>query len=251
MNQINFILVRPCFLGNIGSTARVMKNFGFRNLVLVAPPKNYKDAEARKMSVGAFDVLKQAQVYASLPPALADANLVIGTSSGQQRARGSEPLDNVLQRVAAASATNKIAILFGDERDGLSNDELAMCHHITTIGSDKEFPSLNVSHAVAVVAYRLSQLLIVGQESVNSTDPTSRARESQKLATVTEEEELFAYIESLFTAVEFTRTYNRELVLGQLKAFYRRARPTKRECDLLKGVILRLNRKLSGFTSDN
>src|SRR3984885_15562816 len=94
--NVYFILVRPVYLGNIGSMARLIKNFGFSNLRLVEAPRNYKDAEARKMAVGAFDVLKASQVFNTLNEAVEDMNLVIGTSTGQQR---SQPLVALSQAV--------------------------------------------------------------------------------------------------------------------------------------------------------
>ncbi len=80
-----FILVRPNFLGNIGSSARVLKNFGFGQMRLVTPPKNYLDSESRRMAVDAFDVLKKARVFDSLATALEDITMSVATSSGQYR----------------------------------------------------------------------------------------------------------------------------------------------------------------------
>src|SRR4051812_44535385 len=118
-----FILVRPVFHGNIGAVARVLKNFGMRNLRFVQPPRGYKDSEARKMSVGAFDVLKASQVFETLEAALKDVNIAVGTTSGQHRAFEPVSLPDLTPVLIEAAKNNKVAIVFGDERNGLLKAE--------------------------------------------------------------------------------------------------------------------------------
>ncbi len=102
--NVFFILVRPLFLGNIGSVARVLKNFDFENLRLVAPPKNYKDAEARRMAVGAFDLLKKCQVFIDLDEAMEDIDVAVGTTCGYQRACQTVPLYELCPRLSISSS---------------------------------------------------------------------------------------------------------------------------------------------------
>ena len=92
--EIYFVLVRPVYLGNIGAFARLLKNFGFQNLRFVDAPRNYKDAEARKMAVGAFDILKSSETFNTLQEALSDINFVVGTTAGQQRSQSPLPLSH-------------------------------------------------------------------------------------------------------------------------------------------------------------
>jgi TrmH family RNA methyltransferase len=165
MNKDNiiFILVRPNFLGNIGSTARVMKNFGFSQLRLVNPPRNYLDAEARKMAVDAFDVLKSAKVENSLSDALKRYKfsfLYFCLSASHRRARGLRYL--LVERIHKEDFTsdNKVAFVFGDERDGLTKEEIARCHELILVPTEPTFASLNLAQALGIVAYELSRSLV-------------------------------------------------------------------------------------------
>lgn len=227
--NVMFILVRPQFLGNLGSTARVMKNFGFDKLRLVSPPKNYKDAEARKMSVGAFDVLKGAEVFETLDEALADVALAIGTTSGNQREFPQDPIYDSAQ-LLARSANNRCAIVFGDEVNGLSRAELQRCHHVSTVPTKPEFAALNLSQAVGIAAYELSRAL------ANFTRETP-----QEFSTGELDDALFAKLEELLHVTGFTRTFNRHKVMAELRSFYQRAHPTKREAELLNGALIKLS----------
>lgn len=240
MNKDNvvFILVRPYFLGNIGSTARVMKNFGFRNLRLVNPPRNYLDAEARKMAVDAFDVLKKAKVCESVSEALLDINLAFSTSSCQQRIEAPKALGVLADEIAAAdiTAANKIAFVFGDERDGLTKDEIARCHELIMIPTEAAFASLNLAQALGIVAYELSRTYNLSTFATNATDSV--------LPDGTSEDELMTLLGELMDQANFSRRYNRELVGSQLRTALQKMRPNKREFDLLRGFLLRLNDRL-------
>jgi TrmH family RNA methyltransferase len=234
-DSVIFVLVRPQFLGNLGSTARVLKNFGFDKLRLVAPPKNYKDAEARKMSVGAFDVLKAAEVFATLEEALSDVSFAIGTTSGKQREQLPMRWSDVMPLFAEQAGRNKCAIVFGDEVNGLSRVELQRCHHTATIPTNPDFPALNVSQAVGIAAYELAKLKNAADESTAGAEYSTGATDDA----------LFAQIDKLLDTSAFTKSFNREKVLAELRAFYQRAHPTAREADLLTGALIKLNEKLT------
>ena len=237
--NIYFVLVRPVFLGNIGATARLMKNFGFEKLRLVDAPRNYKDAEARKMAVDAFDVLKAAETFSTLEEAVSDLNLIVGTSSGQQRSQPLEELPDFLARAKNQNvdAANKIGIVLGDERNGLSIDELAICSVQIRIPTNPLFPSLNLSQAACILAYELSKLCVIddGVTAANGGD------DENVLATSEDDKELFEQLSQVLEKIQFSRAHNKDLVLGQLRQFYKRALPTKREKELLRGVLHRFN----------
>lgn len=229
-----FVLVRPEFLGNIGAVARVMKNFGLTQLRFVSPPRNYKDAEARKMAVDAFDLLKSAEVFPTLADALKDVEVAIATTSAKQR-----QVDSVSSRCLSriiGQNVRKVAIVFGNERDGLTNDELLRCHHITSIPSAPDFHSLNLAQAAAIYAYELS--------TMNNVD-LSQDSCSDRLTIGSDVDELIEQVASLLEKAEFTRKYNKHQLLVQLRAFYQRAHPTSREHDILKAAIYKLNHKIT------
>lgn len=239
MNKDNiiFILVRPNFLGNIGSTARVMKNFGFSKLRLVNPPRNYLDAEARKMAVDAFDVLKKAEVESSLSQALSDINLAFSTSACQHRTEEPEALGHLVEKLQQQDLTkeNKIAFVFGDERDGLTREEIARCHELILVPTEPTFASLNLAQALGIVAYELSR-----SEGLHNHKRSS----SEILPCGAEEDELMNLTSELMDRANFSRRYNRDLVTMQLRNALQKMRLNKREFDLLRGFLLRLNDKL-------
>lgn len=241
-DNVYFILVKPVYLGNIGSVARVMKNFGFAHLRFVEPPKGYKDSEARRMSVGAFDLLKNSEVFESLSDALQDISFAIGTTSGQQRDMVPVPFTAIAGEAVctAGNGANKVAIVFGDERNGLTREELLRCHQVSTIPTDAGFPALNMAQAVAICAYELSA------KSGTSADSSGAAAAPASLPTGQQNDQLFEQLGTLLDAVEFSRTFNRDKVLLELRGFYQRAQPTSREYDLLRGALIKINQKVSG-----
>ncbi|HEY9734035.1 MAG TPA: TrmJ/YjtD family RNA methyltransferase [Drouetiella sp.] len=237
--DIYFILVRPNFLGNIGAIARLCKNFGFTKLRLVNAPKNYKDAEARKMSVGAFEILKAAETFESLSEALGDINFVVGTTAGQQRTQELMPLPLAIERIRACSG-NKIGILLGDERNGLTNEEMSLCNVLAWIETEKSFPSMNVAQAACVIAYELSRPGVSDCSSAHAAKVESNALPTGKAT-----DDLFEQIGKLLDNIEFSRTFNKTVVTRELRRIYYKAAPTKRESELLLGVMHKMNQALS------
>jgi TrmH family RNA methyltransferase len=241
-SNIVFVLVRPQFLGNIGATARVLKNFGFSDLRFVNAPREYKDSEARRMAVDAIDLLKNARLFDSLPSALADVGLALGTTCTRNRNIKVKPLEQCLQDVnlPVFAENNKVAFVFGDERDGLRNDELVLCHELTTIETNPDFSSLNLSMAVGLSAYEAARAYSCNNQSQLGLD--EKAQECA--STLAEIDEVSADIALLLDRVGFSRSYNAEKILAELRRFYQRALPTKRETDLLRGFVLKMNESI-------
>jgi TrmH family RNA methyltransferase len=242
LENIVFIIVKPVYLGNIGAVARAMKNFALSDLRLVSPPKNYKDAEARKMAVGAFDILKGASVFESLEDALKDIAVSIGTTSGKQRKLKPVPLAEISQTVLDAAKENKVAFVLGDERDGLRQEDLNRCHHIITIPTSEALPSLNLAQAACVIGYEISRL-------GNNFPRSSSQNSATELSTGAVDDELLELFGQISDSVNFSRTYNRQLVLTEFRQLWQRTHPSKREADLLKGILLRLKQHLTSKKS--
>ncbi len=255
-----FVLVRPNFLGNIGSIARVMKNFGFTKLRFVKAPKDYKDSEARRMAVDAIDVLKNSELFESLEEALADIAVAIGTTSCQQRQLEPVPIRVIAPELSRLAKGNKMAIVFGDERDGLTNNELARCHHIVTVPTNPDFAALNLAQAAGICAYEIANCLealndggsadvgsgsaIVGAGSgsavVEAGSVFGSEAEIEPLSTGSTDDILFEHLGKVLHHAGFTRTYNHDRVMMELRQFYQRAHATQRETDLLRGALLKL-----------
>ncbi len=156
-DNVSFVLVEPCEPGNIGASARALKNMGFRRLELVSPAQFLND-DARSMACGGKDVLEQAVVHSSFSQAIANKQLIVGTTRRYGSKRGLFlPLEKAAKRIVVAAAKNKVAILFGREQNGLYNQEIEECGFLIRIQVNPAFPSLNLGQAVMLVAYELSQ----------------------------------------------------------------------------------------------
>lgn len=154
--SIAIVLDEPENSDNIGAVARSMKNMGIKELRLVSPPENWQ-TDARKLAVGAADLLDKAAVYTTIQDALSDRHLVIGTTRrlGNFR-RAHIEFDDAMARVLAEhKSRRKAAVLFGKESKGLSNESLRLCDWFATIPTSPDYPSINLAQAVMIVCYSL------------------------------------------------------------------------------------------------
>lgn len=184
-DNISFILVEPREPGNIGASARAIKNMGFLNLELLNPfreerfdEKRIKQAlensEARWLATGAIDVLRKAKIHRTLHDAISDKSLVVGTTRRTGKRRGVIlPVKEGIKRILKVATTNKVAILFGREDKGLFNEEVRECGFLVTIPASKKAPSLNLAQAVLIIAYELhcQGMEIFGDRDVIETTP--------------------------------------------------------------------------------
>lgn len=163
-DNMYFVLVEPREPGNIGASARAMKNMGFKNLILVRP-QNFPSEEASRFAHNATDILERATVYESLSTAVRDISFVVGTTRREGKARRIiEPIKDLAVSIRAIGSSNRVAFVFGREDRGLTNSEINSCGRLMRIPTAEVHPSLNLSHAVLVVAYELSRLQDVGCE---------------------------------------------------------------------------------------
>src|SRR5438067_13153301 len=158
MDQCRVVLVRPKVAGNLGSTARVMRNRGLSQLVLVAPEADPNAREARQLSTRGESILDQVRVVTTLDEAVGDCSFVAGTSArvgGSFRRQSVGPPDVVMPRLVAAMQSGRAAIVFGPEPSGLSDAEVTRCHYLLHVPTDPAYPSLNLAQAVAICLYEL------------------------------------------------------------------------------------------------
>jgi TrmH family RNA methyltransferase len=156
-DNVYFVLVEPKEAGNIGASARAIKNMGFRNLHLVNPASFITD-ESLWFAHGAADILESARVFATVRDAVGDISIVAGTSRRTGRKRGIFlHAEQGAKRLFDGAHANKIAILFGREDRGLFNEEIKECGFLITIPADKRQPSLNLAQSVLIIAYELSK----------------------------------------------------------------------------------------------
>jgi len=246
--QISCVLVRPQHPGNIGAAARALRTMGLSRLVLVAPQR-FPDAEAHALAAGADAVLDAAPVHATLDAALAGCTLALGLSA-RRRGVALEELDPraAAQRVHAhAVAGGQVALLFGNERNGLDNDELARCHAMVRIPSVADFGSLNLAQAVQVMAYELRLQALAEDESSPAADTACAAddvadaqgehAEVEPPAGLDELEALFAHLWRTLYAIDFHKGRAPHTVERRLRRLLLRAQPSARELRILHGVL--------------
>lgn len=230
LNCFSFVLVRPKSSGNIGAAARALKNMGFGDLRLVAPP-HYDPRSATIRAVHADDLLATARIYPDLSSAVADRTMVIGTTarSGPYR-DAARPLREAAAELAALAPANRIAIAFGPEDFGLTNDDLRHCHRLITIPANPEYPSLNLSHAVVVIAYELAATL-------------NRARREtavESFAPAHEVAAMFDRLRQALIAIGFIAEDNHDHILLALRALLGRSGLYPRELDIFNGIASQL-----------
>ena len=156
LNNIRIVLVGPLYGGNVGSICRAMANMGLSDLVLVEPAKTLNMDEARMMAVAADAILEKRREVATLAEAVGDCGLVMGTTvrPGLYRQHVKTPRDWA-PAILASAAVNPVALVFGRENSGLTNEELAICTNLIQIPSSLEYPSLNLAQAVMVCCYEV------------------------------------------------------------------------------------------------
>lgn len=157
LKNIRIVLVRPLYGGNLGAVCRAMKNMGLRELAVVDPSPNLDFAEAHTRAVHAADILDRRRPFATLAEAIGDCALAAATTArtGLYRNHAKSPREWAPRLLEAAAAGNRVAVVFGTEDDGLSNEEMALCTQLVRIPSSHRYPSLNLSHAVMICCYEL------------------------------------------------------------------------------------------------
>lgn len=242
LELVRIVLINTSHPGNIGAAARAMKTMGLSRLYLVNP-KDFPCAEASVRASGADDVLEGATVCATLEEALADCTLVVGTTARERAisAPSVEPRE-FSERVIDETRRSKaeIALVFGRERSGLTNEEIDRCQLLVHIPANKEYSSLNLGAAVQVLSYelRMTALAASRSESGSEDEPAlSHSHPLERRANFQELESFYAHLEKVLLGLGFLSQTNPVLILRRLRCLYDRAEPTVRELNILRGVL--------------
>jgi TrmH family RNA methyltransferase len=227
--RVTMILVRPQSPGNIGSTARAMRNMGLHRLALVAPER-FPHAEARMMACGAEGLLQQAMIYDSVQAAIASCHWLVGTSARQRRYRH-VPLTPVqlAQKLPLLCQDHHVGILFGPEDAGLTTEELNLCHDWVVIPTASEATSLNLSQAVMVICYE-----IMSQRSAPA------AADLPALASMAETEAMYEHLRQAFTLHGFPTHGAVDRILIGLRRIFERTKLEPRDVRLVRGIARQL-----------
>jgi tRNA/rRNA methyltransferase len=230
LRRIRIVLSHTSHPGNIGAAARAMKTMGFSRLVLVNP-KIFPDAQAEAMASGAGDVLASAQIVGSLAEALQGTVLALAmTARRRDLATGPFWAREGAAELAAVAAQGEVALVFGNETSGLSNDELAMCARWAMIPANPEYTSLNLAAAVQLMCYELRLALI-------AVPPAPSFHESGTPATHEEVEGLMTHLESVAVDSGFLDPDNPRRLMLRLRRLFGRAGLEKEEVNILRGLI--------------
>jgi tRNA/rRNA methyltransferase len=209
-----------------------MMNMGLERLVLVNPPPDPRN-EARKLAAGAESILAHAAQYGSLTDAVADHRIVIGTSrhEGRLRKNVQTPREAVCRTIPLLGR-NRAAFVFGNEVNGLEKEHLKLCHEIIFIPSSDAFPSLNLSHAVMIVAYELFFACL---------SPTA-ALFTRELATGNDLNHFYVHLQSTLEKIGFFDAGNRERMMLSFRQIFGRALLDERDVSVLRGVLSNIER---------
>lgn len=234
LSRIRVVLCRPSHPGNIGAAARAMKTMGLSNLYLVKP-KQFPDPEADTRATGAVDVLAAATVSDSLAEALTGVVVAVALSA-RQRDLGPSPSS---PRVAVANLLawaqqGPVALVFGNETVGLSNDEIRLCQSAVTIPTNPEFSSLNLGSAVQVLCYECRMAAFAGAAPLPEQGVTPFA---SPLATHDEVEGFHDHLAAVMTRTGFFNPAQPGRLLPKLRRLFGRAALERDEVNILRGIL--------------
>ncbi|MDA8388441.1 MAG: hypothetical protein M0Z58_07275 [Nitrospiraceae bacterium] len=243
--NVSFVLVCPREAGNIGASARALKNFGFSGLELVAPRK-FPAEEANWFAHGALDILEKTKIHESLKDALKGKTLAAGTSrrTGKQRGAACSLKEGVKRLKSHALEGRRVSILFGSEDRGLTNGQAEECAFLMNIPAGPAMPSFNLSQAVLLVSYEL--FLAMPEQPVGAGHP-EKGKPAKKLAA---REELSFFYERLREALDllhYTPRGNKDMeitILKNLKHILSRAEITRWELKMLHGLLSQAENRL-------
>ncbi|KQQ66389.1 RNA methyltransferase [Pseudomonas sp. Leaf127] len=236
LHNIRIVLVGTTHPGNIGGAARAMKNMGLSRLVLVEP-RVFPSPEADARASGADDILAGAQVVSSLEEALTGCSLVLGTSARDRSLPWPmlDPRQSGEKVIEQAGQGLEVALVFGREHAGLTNDELQRCHYHVHIASNPDFSSLNLAAAVQVLSYEVRMAWLAGQQAPQAVK-ASVAREHE-LATMDEMEGFYAHLEQTLVAIGFLDPEKPRHLMARLRRLYGRGEVERPELSILRGIL--------------
>jgi tRNA/rRNA methyltransferase len=232
LDSISIILVRPKFHENIGSVARAMKNMGLSRLIVVKGCSPLH-ANAYKLASGAEDILERAEEVFTLREAISEMGCVVGTTSrgGKERHPDLTP-EALVKKLAPLSLKNSIGLTFGSEKEGLTNEDLSLCHLYVRIPSVASFPSLNLAQAVMVVCYELFQASM------------AILKQPIQLAQAEQLERMFEHMEKTLIQIGYLDSSHPKRIMRVLRRLFGRCPMDEREVQILQGIWSQMGQHL-------
>ena len=241
--HIKIVLVNTSHPGNIGATARAMKNMGLSRLALVNPV-DFPSGVAVGRAASALDLLEQAEVVNTLGEAIADCALVIG-SSARSRSLPWPMLtpEQSTAKLIKESQSAKVALVFGREDSGLNNEELQLCHFHVQIPASPEYSSLNLAAAVMVLCYEIRRAVLRDEEA---DDKAEDEYWDQERATVKQVEYFYEHLERVLVEIDFHDPDNPRQLMQRMRRLFGRVRIDAMEMNILRGILTNIEHKIKG-----
>jgi tRNA/rRNA methyltransferase len=230
LENVAIVLHQPRFPENIGAAARAMRNMGIRQLMVVTPENCDLTKVLRMATHAAMDVVEEMECFDSLAEALAPFSYVVGTTA---RLGGKRPVvasPGVLaEKLISITEQNRIAILFGPEDRGLTNEEIRFCHELVNIPT-ADFSSLNLAQAVMVMCY---ELFNAGRETPKTFAP--------RLATRHELDGMYEEMKDILVRIDYLKPDNPDYWINKLRVFFTRVQLKAREVSIIRGICRQMN----------
>ncbi|ALS99352.1 tRNA (cytosine(32)/uridine(32)-2'-O)-methyltransferase TrmJ [Lacimicrobium alkaliphilum] len=239
MHNIRVVLVNTSHTGNIGSAARAMKTMGLSELYLVDPVKA-PDGQASALAAGAGDILANCKIVPNLEQAVADCGLVVGTSARSRTL--SWPMLDAREcglKLVAEAEQYPVALVFGRENNGLSNEELQQCHFHVCIPANPDYSSLNLAAAVQTLCYEVRMAYLAAQNQNLADEP------AQPEYPLTQElEGFYSHLEQTLSKTNFIVARHPGMVMTKLRRLFNRARPEAQELNILRGILASVDKRI-------
>ena len=236
LDSIRIVLVQTYHPGNIGAIARAMKTMGLKELYLV-DPTDYPAEEASSRAAGALDVLDNATVVETLPEALADCTQVFATSARKRNYTRPQVTAEEAAGWIKANPNEKIAIVFGRERMGLSNEQLGLCQQLLYIPGNPEYDVLNIGSAVQIVSYELFKQFGMHRDEIETSEVNVAEAETEEYASQQELERFYQHLESTLSDTGFLVKNHPGEAIQRLQQMFARAQPNAKELRMLRGIL--------------
>ncbi|MGQ8365175.1 tRNA (cytosine(32)/uridine(32)-2'-O)-methyltransferase TrmJ [Glaciecola sp. 1036] len=231
LENIRIVLVNTSHSGNIGSAARAMKTMGLSKLVLV-DPISPPDGKSSALAAGAGDVLQNAEIVSDLSQAIQGCGLVVGTSA---RSRTLDwPMLTAREcgaKLTLESPQYPVALVFGREANGLTNEELRLCHFHVCIDANPEYSSLNLAAAVQTLCYEIRMSFLEKKAAQYAPN------ETPEYPLVEDLDRFYVHLEETLSKTGFIRENHPGIIMARLKRLFTRARPDSREINILRGML--------------
>jgi len=249
LDNIRIVLVRTFHSGNIGSTARAMKTMGLTNLILVNP-KDFQLDQALQMAMSADDVVHNAKHVDSLYEAVSDCTVVTASTA---RTRGYDlPMQNpeqAAQNLCQNSSKQKVALVFGPERMGLSNEDLVHCTHRVTIPTSPDYSSLNLAAAVQTLSYEVFKqynLMQTGTAQIDKTTISTTLKEDARdMPSIEDTERFYQHLEEALHDVGFIFKKHPGDVMKKLRRMFSRTQMDQTEMGIMRGILAAMQKRKS------